>query len=182
VKRKAKQRKRKASPAKPKSKIKSTPKKRLKQTKLNDGVLKVKKGNVKISFTVADVLTAWTDTTDYGASFRSLDEAEQKKELAQINLGAAKGIKGAVKTKVLKAQYKDLMANKMKKYIQGNMVKANDMFRANVVSYRAAQILCPGFLSVGEWVEVDADRTPGWNSEGGIAVIINVHDNFADVK
>jgi len=34
----------------------------------------------------------------------------------------------------------------------------------------------------GEWVEVDADRSPGFNSEGGIAVIISVHDNFADVK
>ncbi len=38
------------------------------------------------------------------------------------------------------------------------------------------------FLSVGEWVEVDADRTPGYNSEGGIAVIIGVHDDLADVK
>jgi hypothetical protein len=47
-----------------------------------------------------------------------MDEADQKKELAHINLGAAKGIKGAVKTKVLKAQYKDLMASKMKEYIQ----------------------------------------------------------------
>ncbi len=33
-----------------------------------------------------------------------------------------------------------------------------------------------------EWVEVDADRTPGYNSEGGIAVIIHVHDDLADVK
>ncbi len=40
----------------------------------------------------------------------------------------------------------------------------------------------PSFISVGEWVEVDADRTPGFNSEGGIAVIINVHDALADVK
>jgi hypothetical protein len=40
----------------------------------------------------------------------------------------------------------------------------------------------PKFLSVGEWVEVDADRTPGYNSEGGIAVIIAVHDDLADVK
>ncbi len=75
-----------------------------------------------------------------------------------------------------------MMASKMKKYIQGNMVKMQDMFRPNVISERAVQILRSGFLSVGEWVEVDADRTPGWNSEGGIAVIINVHDNFADVK
>ena len=38
------------------------------------------------------------------------------------------------------------------------------------------------FISVGEWVEVNADRTPGFNSEGGIAVIINVQDDLADVK
>jgi hypothetical protein len=38
------------------------------------------------------------------------------------------------------------------------------------------------FISVGEWVEVDADRTPGFNSEGGIAVIVSVHDALADVK
>ncbi len=38
------------------------------------------------------------------------------------------------------------------------------------------------FLSVGEWIEIDADRTPGFNSEGGIAVIIAVHDDLADVK
>ncbi len=40
----------------------------------------------------------------------------------------------------------------------------------------------PNFLSVGEWVEVDGDITPGFNSEGGIAVIINVLDNFAGVN
>jgi hypothetical protein len=38
------------------------------------------------------------------------------------------------------------------------------------------------FLSVGEWVEVNADRTPGYNSEGGIAVITSVYDDLADVK
>jgi hypothetical protein len=35
---------------------------------------------------------------------------------------------------------------------------------------------------VGEWVEVDADRTPGYNSEGGIAVVIAVADALVDVK
>jgi hypothetical protein len=40
----------------------------------------------------------------------------------------------------------------------------------------------PTFLSVGEWVEVDADRTPGYNSEGGIGVITGVVDGLADVK
>ncbi len=187
--------KRKASTAEPVAGLKGSPNKKCKKTSAKvgitklkskkpaakDGVTKVTKLTVKSSFSLSDVLTAWTDTSDFGASFRALNEADQKKELAQINLGAAKGIKGAVKSKLLN-QYKEMMANKMKEYIQSNMVKADDMFRANAVTIRAAQILRPGFLSVGEWVEVDADRTPGWNSEGGIAVIIHVHDNFADVK
>jgi hypothetical protein len=174
--------KRKASPSVSRGDLPPAPKKKAKKNNVKDAGAGVKKLSVKSSFTVADVLTTWTDASDFGAAFRSMNEADQKKELAQINLGAAKGIKGAVKTKVLKAQYKDLMGKKMQEYIKGNMVQGKDMFRANVVSYRAAQILRPGFLSVGEWVEVDADRTPGWNSEGGIAVIINAHDNYADVK
>jgi hypothetical protein len=174
--------KRKASPSVSRGDQPPVPQKKTKKNNGKDADAVVKKVSVKSSFTVADVLTTWTDASDFGAAFRSMNEADQKKELAQINLGAAKGIKGAVKTKVLKAQYKDLMGKKMQEYIKGNMVQGKDMFRANVVSYRAAQILRPGFLSVGEWVEVDADRTPGWNSEGGIAVIINAHDNYADVK
>jgi hypothetical protein len=179
---KPKQRKRKTCATEPHGGKQSATTKKAKVTTSKDDKSKVKRVTVKSSFSLGDVLAAWTDTTDFGASFRSLDEAEQKKELAQINVGAAKGIKGAVKSKVLNAQYKDMMAIKMKEYIQSNMVGANAMFRATVVSDRAAQILRSGFLSVGEWVEVDADRTPGYNSEGGIAIIINVHDSFADVK
>jgi hypothetical protein len=56
------------------------------------------------------------------------------------------------------------------------------MFRAANTDIRNLQFLNPEFLSVGEWVEVDADRTPGWNSEGGIGVVVSVQDAFADVK
>ncbi len=45
-----------------------------------------------------------------------------------------------------------------------------------------AVISNPNFISVGEWVEVDADRAPGFNSEGGIAVKTQVHDALVDVK
>jgi hypothetical protein len=38
------------------------------------------------------------------------------------------------------------------------------------------------FLSAGEWVEVEPDISPGWNSEGGIGVITLVTDGLADVK
>jgi hypothetical protein len=38
------------------------------------------------------------------------------------------------------------------------------------------------FLFVGEWVEVDADRASGFNSEGGIGVIVAVYDDLSDAK
>ncbi len=57
----------------------------------------------------------------------------------------------------------------------------SSMFRAALPS-RPLLLMSPTFMSVGEWVEVDADRTPGWNSEGGVGVIIAVHDTLADVK
>ncbi len=43
-------------------------------------------------------------------------------------------------------------------------------------------LLNPSFISVGEWVEVDADRTPSYNSEGGVVVVIAVADALVDVK
>ncbi len=55
------------------------------------------------------------------------------------------------------------------------------MFRATPPS-RPLSLMSPMFISVGEWVKVDADQTPGWNSEGGVGVIIDVHDTLADVK
>jgi hypothetical protein len=70
--------------------------------------------------------------------------------------------------------------------LQSEFTRLEDDEQSRVVAVEVDAVngwnLRSGFLSVGEWVEVDADRTPGWNSEGGIAVIINVHDNFADVK
>jgi hypothetical protein len=55
------------------------------------------------------------------------------------------------------------------------------MFHA-APSTRTAILQDVNFISVGEWVEVDADRSVGYNSEGGIAVIIKVEDDLADVK
>jgi hypothetical protein len=62
-----------------------------------------------------------------------------------------------------------------------NRSDQQSMFRA-VTQPRSIQRLQLKFLSIGEWVEVDADRTLGWNSEGGIRVIVNVTDGLADIK
>ncbi len=42
---------------------------------------KVPTTSVSSSFTVSDILAAWMDTTDYGASFRALTEEQQKKRI-----------------------------------------------------------------------------------------------------
>ena len=55
------------------------------------------------------------------------------------------------------------------------------MFRA-IPQTRVMQSMQIKFLSVGEWVEVQGDISPGWNSEGGIGVITKVTDGLADVK
>jgi hypothetical protein len=69
----------------------------------------------------------------------------------------------------------------MQDHLSNNRAQPTTMFRAAPPS-RANLLQSPTFLSVGEWVEVDADRTSGWNSEGGVGVVIAVHETFADVK
>jgi hypothetical protein len=75
-------------------------------------------------------------------------------------------MKGIIKSKLLVKHYKNLVAEKLRDHIISCRVNPTSMFHAppkkiNIVT------LDINFISVGEWVEVDADRTPGFNSEGG---------------
>jgi hypothetical protein len=133
------------------------------------------------AYSIEGVLLAWSNTTDYGISFRGRTVEEQQAEVQLLNKGAAKGMKGLIKNKLLVVHYKKLVADKLKEHLVQCRVMPSEMFHCapknvNLVTSN------PYFISVGEWVEVDADRTPGSNSEGGIAVIISVHDSLADVK
>jgi hypothetical protein len=132
-------------------------------------------------YNVESVLLAWDDTTDYGISFRNMSIEEQQKEVINLNKGAAKGLKGMIKNKLLVVHFKSLVVDKLKEHLGLSRVLPSDMFHAapNKVNLVTAD---PSFISVGEWVEVDADRTPGYNSEGGIAVVISAHDALVDVK
>jgi hypothetical protein len=133
------------------------------------------------AYSIEGVLLSWNDTTDYGISFRSMTVQEQQAEVLLLNKGAAKGMKGLIKNKLLVVHYKKLIADKLQEHLAQCRVMPSDMFHCapKIVNLVTAN---PNFISVGEWVEVDADRTPGFNSEGGIAVIIAVHDALADVK
>jgi hypothetical protein len=135
----------------------------------------------KMKHTSDSVLLEFSAETEYGQSFRTLDSSEQKTELARLNKGAVKGTKEAIKSKLITTKYKQLCADKMREFIIQQRPSVSSMFRAALPS-RPLLLMSPTFMSVGEWVEVDADRTPGWNSEGGVGVIIAVHDTLADVK
>ncbi len=134
-----------------------------------------------MSYSVEGVLSSWSETTDYGQSFRAMNEEGQRTEVANLNKGAAKDMKGIIKNKILIVHYKPLVADKLRQYLTDSRVSQLSMFHATPKP-GSMSIANLKFLSVGEWVEVDADRTPGFNSEGGIAVIVNVHDDLADVK
>jgi hypothetical protein len=134
-----------------------------------------------MSYSVEGVLSSWSETIDYGQSFRAMNEEGQRTEVDNLNKGAVKGMKGIIKKKLLIVHYKQLVADKMKQYLSDSKVSQESMFHA-APKAGSMSIANLKFLSVGEWVEVDADRTPGFNSEGGIAVIVNVHDDLADVK
>ncbi len=110
-----------------------------------------------------------------------MSNTEQLSEVARLNKGAVIGMKGAIKKQRIHSQYKYLVANRMKEHVFANRTQETKMFRT-VQNPRVFQNLQVKRLSVGEWVEVDADQTPGWNSEGGIGVITHVHDGLADVK
>ncbi len=126
-------------------------------------------------------MTTWDDATDYGISFRQLNNDEREAEVKRLNKVTIKGHKDIIKQKVLDVKFKAMVANKMRAHLRESRAPLQTVYHAAPVIDRT-RLMNPGFLSVGEWVEVDGDITPGWNSEGGIAVIINVQDNLADVK
>jgi hypothetical protein len=151
------------------------------KTRKTKAPLAIKNQHQKMKHTAESVLESFSAETEYGASFRCLDGAEQKKEVERLNKGAVKGTQEVIKSKMITQKYKQLVADKMRDFLIEQRQSVSSMFRATPPS-RPLALMSPTFISVGEWVEVDADRTPGWNSEGGVGVIIAVHDALADVK
>jgi hypothetical protein len=143
-----------------------------KRTKLNKTMM---------AYTIESIKLKWSEETEYGVSFRAMTVVDQQAEVERLNKGVEKGMKNVIKTKLLDANYTKMIADKLQAHLSESRASQVSMFHAasttrNIVTHDI------NFISVGEWVEVDADRSPGFNSEGGIAVIINVHDALADVK
>ena len=134
-----------------------------------------------VTFTIEVVLERWSEVTEYGIAFRAMTKDGQTSEVLKLNKDSVKGMKGIIKTKLLGNNYNTVIAEKLRAHITASRIAPAAMFHCSPKNLELVTSN-PKFLSVGEWVEVDADRTPGYNSEGGIAVIISVHDDLVDVK
>ncbi len=86
-----------------------------------------------------------------------------------------------MKAKVIATKYANICVDKLKEHLVSQRVAENDMFR-KAAPVNSSRHVGAAAVSVGDWVEVDGDRSPGWNSEGGIAMVIASSINHADVK
>ncbi len=86
-----------------------------------------------------------------------------------------------MKAKVIASKYADICRDKLKENLLSQCVAEKDMFR-KAAPVNSSHNVGASTVFVGDWVEVDGDRSPGWNSEGGIAMVIASSINHADVK
>jgi hypothetical protein len=74
---------------------------------------------------------------------------------------------GGGQSKILRHQ----VQHKLVAHLKSLRVDVNAMFQVAPPTSSARHVGAAS-VSVGDFVEVDADRTPGWNGEGGVAMVI----------
>ncbi len=79
---------------------------------------------------------------------------DQLAEVKRLNVGATKGLKGIIKTKLIDVNFKAVVTAKMQAYLGESRMPLTSMFHL----------------------------APGYNSEGGIALVVAVADALVDVK
>ena len=133
------------------------------------------------TYTTDTILEDYAPESEYGMALREMSPAELKQAVEKLNKSAAKGIKGTVKEKLLTSKYANTCVEKLKAHLVAQRVAQNDMFR-KAAPAKKIPLGNAAAVSVGDWVEVDGDRSPGWNSEGGIAMVIASSQICAEVK
>ncbi len=71
----------------------------------------------QMSYTVDKILHTWNEESEYGRSFRGMSCEEQQLEIVRMNKGAEKDLKTQIKTKLLDVNYKVLLSEKMRGYL-----------------------------------------------------------------
>ncbi len=74
------------------------------------------------------------------------------------------------------------MRTAQKARLVGMRVSVNDMIHARVEVKPDITFTGSAGLTVGDWVEIEHDFSPGVNSGGGIGIITGIVDNFSHVK
>ena len=143
--------------------------------------LKLKKKMDQVTYTMEAAMTEFGADSEFGKALRDMPDADRIVAVAKLNKGATNGIKGAVKAKVLSSKYSSICMEKLKEHLVAMRVEEKDMFRKSAPVHNGRTMNSAG-VSIGDWVQVDADRTPGWNSEGGIAMVTASSQNKAEVK
>ena len=133
------------------------------------------------TYTADTILEDYDAESEYGVALRAMSPADLKLAVEKLNKSAAKGIKGTVKEKLLTSKYANTCVEKLKSHLVAQRVAQNDMFR-KAAPAKFVHLGNAAAVSVGYWVEVNGDRSPGWNSEGGIAMVIASSQICAEVK
>ncbi len=120
------------------------------------------------TFTVDGVLSAFHETTEYGITFRALSDDDRKLEVIRLNKGAASGMKGAIKKMRIDVQYKDLVSDKMKAFIESCRTEPVSMFRAvpRRACFKACKSTSCQWGSGSKYKEI---LVPGGIRRGGLA-------------
>ena len=96
-------------------------------------------------------MSIWDETTDYGISFRGMNDTDQQAEMQRLNKGTMKAQKDIVKNKVLIDKYKSMVAERMRAHLTASRSPMTSIFHV-VLKSQPRVLANPNFISVGEWV------------------------------
>lgn len=107
-------------------------------------------------------------------------------EQASLTTTAGKSIlqqaKKGLRVQAFKTKYTDLIREAQKIRLQNSRIDVKDMVHVKIETKREITFTGTAGLTVGDWVEIEHDFSPGNNSGGGVAIITSIVDNFSTVK
>ncbi len=82
----------------------------------------------------------------------------------------------------IKTKYTDMIREAQKIRLQSSRIDVKNMVHVKVETKKDITFTGTAGLTVGDWVEIEHDFSPGNNSGGGVAIITSIVDNFSTVK
>ncbi len=82
----------------------------------------------------------------------------------------------------VKTKYTDMIREAPKTRLESSRIDIKDMVHVKVEIKKDITFTGTAGLTVGDWVEIEHDFSPGVNSGGGVAIITSIVENFSHVK